>query len=87
MVERTVDRDPAEELDFHARFDVAWRELREIVDLPDRRLELFLKLCLGNQGRLSARKRALFAELSDEEVAALERVVQDAGLGGGGDEP
>jgi hypothetical protein len=53
-------------------------------DLPDRRLELFLRLCLGNHGRLSARERGLFPELTDEEVAAMEQVVQESGLGGAG---
>jgi Fic family protein len=80
VVEQTIERDLAGELDFLARFDAAWRELREIVDLPDRRLELFLRLCLGNRGKLSARKRALFAELADDEVAAMEDVVQASGV-------
>lgn len=80
VVERTIEHDLAGELDFLARFDAAWRDLREIVDLPDRRLELFLRLCLGNHGKLSARKRALFAELTDEELAGMEAVVQASGL-------
>jgi len=81
VVERTIERDLVDELDFLARFDAAWKALREIVDMPDRRLELFLQLCLGNQGRLSDRKRGLFAELTDDEVARMEQVVKDHGLG------
>jgi hypothetical protein len=84
VVERTIERDLVEELGFLAGFDAVWKASREIVDLPDRRLELFLRLCLGNHGRLSARERGLCPELTDAEVAAMERVVQESGLGGAG---
>jgi len=79
-VERTVDTDLRDEIDFLIRFDTAWRALREVVDMPDRRLERFLHMCLGNQGRLSATRRSQFAELSDDEVARMEQVLRDAGL-------
>lgn len=36
--------------------------------------ERFLRLCLGNHGRRSARERALLSEFSDGEVAAMEQV-------------
>jgi hypothetical protein len=44
-------------------------------------LELFLRLCLSNRGRLSALERGSFAELGDDEVAAMEKVVREAGPG------
>ena len=46
--------------------------------MPDRRASLFVRLCLQNGGRLSAGKRASFAELTDAEVAAMEAAVQAA---------
>jgi hypothetical protein len=79
-VEHTIESDLRGEIDFLTRCDAAWRALREIVDMPDRRLELFLKVCLGNEGRLSATKRGLFAELNDDEVANMEAALRDAGL-------
>jgi Fic family protein len=79
-VEQSIDSDLQQEIDFLLRYDAAWRALREIVDMPDRRLELFLNLCIGNQGRLSSSKRSLFAELSDDEVAQLEAALKDSGL-------
>ncbi|MBK8101618.1 MAG: hypothetical protein IPK26_31435 [Planctomycetes bacterium] len=39
-----------------------------------------MQLCAGNRGRLSARKRRLFRELADKEIAAMERVVIASGL-------
>ncbi|MFA7621412.1 MAG: hypothetical protein WCY56_06140 [Aminobacteriaceae bacterium] len=55
----------------------AKKTVREIVDMPDRQIDLFIRFCLQNNGRLSGRKRAdHFDFLSDHEVAALEEAVQ-----------
>lgn len=79
LVEYTYDRlseaievDLADELGFLGLFDRALAGLQRIVDLPDRRARELVQLVLQNDGRLSARKRARFAELTDDEVAACE---------------
>ena len=74
----SVRRDLREELDFIAVFDRAFSGVREIVDMPDRRASLLVRLCMQNGGRLAARKRARFAELTDDEVVAMEDAVQRA---------
>ncbi|MBK8098891.1 MAG: Fic family protein [Planctomycetes bacterium] len=79
-VEQAIEEDLRGEIDYLTRFDAAWRALREIVDMPDRRLELFVRLCVGNGGRLSATKRPQFAELTDEEIARMEAALLAAGL-------
>ena len=50
----------------------------KIVDMPDRRVALFVRLCMQNGGRLSATKRRLFAELNDVEVAVMQASVGEA---------
>jgi hypothetical protein len=55
-----------------AVFDRAFTAVREIVDMPDQRASLFVRLCMQNRGRLSAVKRQQFPELSDAEIAQLE---------------
>jgi len=72
----TVRFDLKEELGFVAVFDKAMLGVREIVDMPDRRASLFVRLCMQNGGRLSGGKRPQFAELTDVEVARLESAVQ-----------
>jgi Fic family protein len=74
----TVRRDLKEELGFVAIFDRALTDVREIIDMPDRRASLFVRLCMQNGGRLSATKRQQFAELTDAEIARLETAVQQA---------
>ena len=71
----TIRKDLRDELGFVAVFTRATETVREIVDMPDRRLSLFVRLVMQNQGRLSAAKRRLFDELSDAEVSAMERAV------------
>ena len=77
-VAETVHRDLKEELGFVAVFDQALAGVREVIDMPDRRASLFVRLCMQNGGQLSAAKRSQFAELTDAEIGALELVVQQA---------
>ena len=71
----TIRQDLRDELGFVAVFSRASEAVREIVDMPDRRLSLFVRLVMQNQGRLSAAKRSRFGELTDSEVAAMEKAV------------
>lgn len=74
----TVRHDLKEELGFVAIFDRAFASVREIIDMPDRRASLFVRLCMQNGGRLSTAKRSQFSELSDAEIEQLETQVQQA---------
>ena len=77
-VVETVRRDLKEELGFITMFDRAFNAVCEIVDMPDRRASLLVRLCMQNNGRLAARKRRQFPELSDGEIALIEAAVRDA---------
>jgi hypothetical protein len=79
FIDQTIDTELAGELAFLANYDSTKKAIREIVDMPDRQIDLFIRFCLQNNGRLSARKRAgHFDALSDEEIARLEQAVQFA---------
>jgi hypothetical protein len=79
FIEQTIDTELARELAFIANYDKTKKAVQEIVDMPDRQIDLFIRFCLQNNGRLSARKRASqFDLLSDEEIARMERIVQSA---------
>lgn len=71
----TIRVDLREELDFVETYDRALAGVRDVVDMPDRRASLFVRLCLQNKGRLSRAKRAQFSELNDEEVSRMEAAV------------
>lgn len=79
FLSHTIDAELAPELAFLASFDRAKTALQDIVDMPDRKIELFIRLCRENGGRLSGAKRASqFAMLSDAEVAAMEQALGSA---------
>jgi hypothetical protein len=76
-LERAIEVELPAELEFLRRYDEVRERMREVVEMPDKKEQLFIKLCVGNGGRLSARKRSRFAELDDATVAALEAIVAD----------
>jgi Fic family protein len=79
FIDQTIDTELASELAFLANYDKTKKAIQEIVDMPDRQIDLFIRFCLQNNGRLSAQKRAShFDFLSDEEIASLEQAVQSA---------
>ena len=79
FIEQTIDTELVEELAFLANYDETKRAIQEIVDLPDRQIDLFIRFCLQNYGRLSPRKRAShFDSLSDDEIGRLEQAIQSA---------
>jgi len=77
-LEQAIERDLVAELDFLRRFDEVRARMRKLVEMPDRKEQNFIKICLANGGKLSARKRGQFAELDDATIAALEEIVCDA---------
>jgi hypothetical protein len=79
FIDKTIDTELASELAFLANYDKTKKAIQEIVDMPDRQIDLFIRFCLQNNGRLSSRKRASYFDyLSDEEIANMEQSVQSA---------
>ncbi len=79
FIEQTIETELANELEFLANYDRTKAAIQEIVDMPDRQIDLFIRFCLQNNGRLSERKRAgFFAALTKEEIARMEQAVQAA---------
>ena len=78
FVKRTIEHELVEELDFLANYDRTKQAIQEIVDMPDRLIDLFIQLCLQNNGRLSARKKeSHFGFLTDGELADMENAVRE----------
>ncbi|MBC8372266.1 MAG: Fic family protein [Planctomycetes bacterium] len=79
FIEKTIETELVEELNFLANYDRTKAAIQEIVDMPDRRIDLFIRFCLQNHGQLSARKRSSrFAALTDDEITRMEQTVQTA---------
>lgn len=79
FVEKTIDIELADELAFLANYDRTKIAIRNIVDMPDRQIDLFILFCLQNQGRLSKSKReSHFSFLTDDETTKTEKAVGDS---------
>ena len=78
FVKLTIEHELVEELDFLANYDKTKQAIQEIVDMPDRLIDLFIQLCLQNNGRLSTKKReSHFGFLTDDELAGMESAVRE----------
>lgn len=78
FVEHAIERDLPEELAFLRGYDRTKRLMQHVVDLPSRKLDLFIQVCRQNGGRLSAAKRkSQFAMLRDDEINRLEEAVRE----------
>lgn len=78
FVIKTVEEELVDELSFLANYDHTKKAIQDIIDLPDRLIDLFIQLCLQNNGKLSVKKRsAHFDFLTDEELTAMEEAVKD----------
>ncbi len=75
-MQRALKDGLASELGRLRRYDAARAAVQAVVDMPDRKLHLFFSLVEQNRGTLSAAKRGLFAELTDDEVARMEQAVR-----------
>src|SRR5207244_13588501 len=68
-VAETIEKDLREEIGFIQKHDRALDETKEIVDMPDKRASLLVRLIMQNKGRLAKNKRDMFSEVTDEELA------------------
>ena len=80
FVEETIEKELPSEILFLQQYDSARKLMREVVDLPNRPADLFVRLCLQGNGVLSKGKRQLpeYSVLSDDEIAGLEAAVSEA---------
>ncbi len=77
FIQETIEVELVEELGFLASHGKTKRAIREIVDMPDRLVDLFIRCCLQNQGNLSAGKRGqFFSMLTDQEIVSMEAAVR-----------
>ena len=78
-VAETIEKDLREQIGFIQRYDCAFDETKEIVDMPDQRASLLVRLILQNKGRLAKNKRDLFSEVTDEELSKIEKALGNVG--------
>jgi hypothetical protein len=77
-IDETVNVELKDELEFMVSYRSARRSIEELVDLPDREINNFIRIVLNNRGRMSNAKRPMFSRLNDNQIAALAEAVRKA---------
>lgn len=77
VIEKVIDGDLKEELQFLVKYDGAKKEIQNYVDLPDKQIDLFIRFSLKNNGSISNSKRkSHFQSLTDGEMDTLSQIVE-----------
>lgn len=72
-IHATLTEDMPHELTFLQRYDEVKRALQQIVDMPDREINLMLIFLHQNKGVFPKRRRERFDKLTDEEIERMQR--------------
>jgi Fic family protein len=71
-IQETISQDIPEELDFIQHYDEVKSELQNIVDMPDKDLDLMILFLHQNHGIFPKRRRKQFEKLTEEEIQQME---------------
>lgn len=75
-IKKTIQTDLRKELAFIVDYDSMKKAIRELVDMPDRNIDLLLKMIVQNKGKLSPTKRKnFFSALTDAEIQEIENII------------
>ncbi|MDF1560108.1 MAG: Fic family protein [Bacteroidales bacterium] len=77
VVKTSVSRDLPDELVFLQYYDEAKRLIKQRVDMPDKLIDLFIRVTHQNNGIFPKRRRTNFMMLEDNEIEALQSVFHD----------
>ncbi|NCF71783.1 MAG: cell filamentation protein Fic [Chlamydiales bacterium] len=76
-VEKTIDTEFKNELEFISCYDQMKKDIQDIVDIPDRLIDLYIKFSYQNEGTISPNKqKRYFSMLTEAELEALKLVAQ-----------
>jgi len=72
-IQTTVNKDVPKELLFLQCYDKLKNKIRDIVDMPNKKIDYMILFLHQNKGKLSSRKRKYYEELYDSEIEQMEK--------------
>lgn len=76
-IENTIETDFKRELEYIANYDRMKKAMQNIIDMPDKKIDLFIKMTTQNNGTLSPQKRKrYFSMLTANEISQLEEIIK-----------
>lgn len=77
-IEDAIHHQIESELTFLVSYDKTKKSIQAFIDMPDNKIDLFIKFVMQNSGRLSANKKeAYFSLLTEEEIMQLTEIVNE----------
>ncbi|QEC44812.1 Fic family protein [Pseudobacter ginsenosidimutans] len=76
-IHATIKEDMPAEFAFLQRYDEAKKALQNIVDMPDKDINLMLIFLHQNKGEFPKRRRLQFSKLTDEEIFQMAKVYKE----------
>lgn len=73
----TIQEDLSEELFFLQRYDELKRELQQLIDMPDKRLDNVIVYLHQNKGIFPNRRKKQFEEINEEEFENIEKIYKE----------
>jgi len=77
VVEATLKTELVPELNYLVHWERVRQQMRDIVDMPDRKADQFVLFVQQNHGDFPKRRRNDFEELSDDEITALTKIIKE----------
>jgi len=77
VIANAVSYDLPNELNFLQNYDEAKGLMKQRVDMPDKLIDLFIRLTHQNNGIFPKRRRDNFQMLNNDEIEALQSIFQD----------
>lgn len=78
-IEEAIEHHLVDEIQFLARYDQAKAAIQEVIDMPDKQIDLFIKFVIQNNGKLAVSKRKrFFPMLTDKEIETIVSIVKNA---------
>jgi hypothetical protein len=76
-IQETISQDMPQELDFIQHYDEVKSELQNIVDMPDKDLDLMILFLHQNNGIFPKRRRKQFERLTEDEIQQMEIIFRE----------
>lgn len=78
FIDDTINNELTNELDYLIKYDSAKTAIQEIVDMPDKDLDRFIKFCIQGHGKISKSKaEKYFGSITFDEKESMEKAVKD----------
>jgi hypothetical protein len=76
-IKGTITEDIFWEMEFLVKYDETKSAFRNIVDMPDKQIDLLIKFMHQNRGTFPARKRTKFSVLTDDELNKMQTAFRE----------